>query len=290
MLVQLFLSGIATGSLYALIALAMVLIYRSSKIPNFALGETGMICAFLNYSFLQAGGFSPLIAFVCTLLLAALIGIAFEFFILRRAKQPDLLNLMIMTLGFQLVLYGVAGWKWGADPRLLPFPVWNDVSIELGGGVVSGADLLGVCILAGAVILLAILFRGTRIGLALRATQQNWHAARFNGIRTSRLLGLTFGLSSVLGALAALLIAPVSTLEPSLMWAPLIKGFAAAVLGGMTSPVGALVGGWLLGILENYFAAYIAPDFKSVVAFAIIIAVLCIRPAGLFGHHYERKV
>ena len=220
MLVQLFLSGIATGSLYALIALAMVLIYRSSKIPNFALGETGMICAFLNYSFLQAGGFSPLIAFVCTLLLAALIGIAFEFFILRRAKQPDLLNLMIMTLGFQLVLYGVAGWKWGADPRLLPFPVWNDVSIELGGGVVSGADLLGVCILAGAVILLAILFRGTRIGLALRATQQNWHAARFNGIRTSRLLGLTFGLSSVLGALAALLIAPVSTLEPSLMWAP----------------------------------------------------------------------
>jgi len=290
MLIQLFLSGIATGSLYALIALAMVLVYRSSKIPHFALGEIGMICAFLNYSLLQVGGMSRLMAFGGTLLLSALMGIAFEFFILRRAKQPDLLNLMIMTQGFQLALYGLAGWKWGADPRLLPAPVWNDVSIGLGGGVVSGADLLAVSILSCAVILLLILFRATPVGLALRAAQQNWDAARFNGVRTSRLLGLTFAMSSVLGTMAALLIAPVTTLEPSLMWDPLIKGFAAAVLGGMTSPVGALVGGWLLGILENYFAAYIAADFKSVVAFVIIIVVLCIRPAGLLGRDYERKV
>lgn len=290
MITQLLVSGLATGSLYALVALAMVLIYRASEIPNFALGETGMISAYLNYTLLQAGGVSPGLAFLLTLLFAALLGMAFEFFILRRAKQPDILNLMIITLGFQLVLYGLAGWKWGADPRSLPFALRSDISFQLGKAVVSGSDLLGVAILALAVLLLIGLFRGTRIGLALRASQQNWEAARFNGIRVRRLLGLTFGLASVLGALSALLIAPVATLEPTLMWDPLVKGFAAAVLGGLTSPLGALVGGWMLGILENFFAAFLAPDFKSVVAFAVIVLVLWIRPSGLFGRHYERKV
>ncbi len=133
-------------------------------------------------------------------------------------------------------------------------------------------------------------FRFTKLGVAMQATQQDSMAARINGVPARRIVGLTFGISSVIGAVAALLTAPLITLDPTLMWDALLKGFAAAVLGGLNTPIGAVLGGYLLGVIENLFGAYVSVEFKSVVAFLIIVLVLWFKPSGLFGRHHERKV
>ncbi len=152
---------------------------------------------------------------------------------------------------------------------------------------------LGVATIAiSAVLMVGVFafFRFTKLGVAMQATQQDSMAARINGVPTRRVVGLTFGISSVIGAVAALLTAPLITLDTTLMWDPLLKGFAAAVLGGMNAPVGAVLGGYLLGMIENLFGAYISVEFKSAVAFLVIILVLWFRPSGLFARHYKRKV
>lgn len=290
MLPQLIVSGLATGSVYALIALAMVIVYKTSEVPNFAQGEMAMISAYLAFALLASVGLSITGALAGALVGAFAIGVVFEFAVLRRAKEPTLLNLIILTLGFQLVLYGLAGWIWGGDQRLFPFPLSDHEAVVLGPVRVSELDLATLATALALVGLVFALVRFTRFGLAMQATQQNEAAARINGIRTRRVLLLTFGISSVVGAVAAMLIAPVTTLDPNLMWDPLLKGFAAAVLGGMTSLGGAVAGGLLLGVIENLFGAYVSLEFRSVVAFALIVAVLWFRPSGLFAPHYERRV
>jgi len=139
-------------------------------------------------------------------------------------------------------------------------------------------------------LMLFLFFRYSKVGIAMKATQQNAMAARINGIRTNRIMSLTWALSSMIGAVAGMLLAPIATLDPNLMLEPLLKGFAAAVLGGMTTLVGAALGGYILGILENLFGGYVSLEFKSIVAFLIIVLVLCFKPSGLFAKHYVRKV
>jgi branched-chain amino acid transport system permease protein len=138
--------------------------------------------------------------------------------------------------------------------------------------------------------LLFLFFRYTKVGIAVKATQLNNNTARLMGIRTSRILMGTWGLASVVGAVAGLLITPASTLDPYMMWDPLLKGFSAAVLGGMTSLPGAAVGAYIVGIVENVFGSYVSIEFKSVVAFALIVIVLCVKPSGLLARHYVKKV
>ncbi len=139
-------------------------------------------------------------------------------------------------------------------------------------------------------VLVAAFFRFTTLGVAMKATQQNPMAAEINGINTKRILALAFAMNAMIGAIAGLLTAPVTTLDPNMMLDPLLKGFAGAVLGGMTTLVGAAAGGYLVGILENAFGAYVSVEFKTLVALVLIVAVLWFRPSGLFGHHYVRKV
>lgn len=290
MLPQLLASGLSVGSIYALIALAMVLLYKTSEVPNFAQGDMGMLCAFIAFTFLVTYNLPFGVALILMLVVALLLGVVFEFAFIRRAKEPNILNLIIMTLGFQLMLFGLAGWKWGADQRNFPFPISDIETVQLGPVVMSQLNL--VTIVTGLALMAALFsfFRFTKLGVAMKATQQNPMAARINGIRTKRILAFTFGISSIIGAVAAILVAPITTLDPTLMWDPLLKGFAAAVLGGMTSLGGAVLGGYLLGIIENLFGAYISVEFKSVVAFALIVAVLWFKPSGLFARHYVRKV
>jgi branched-chain amino acid transport system permease protein len=138
--------------------------------------------------------------------------------------------------------------------------------------------------------ILFLFFKYTKVGIAMKATQQNATAARINGIRTNRILSITWAMSSIIGAVAGILLAPIATLDPNLMLEPLLKGFASAVLGGMTTLVGAALGGYILGIIENLFGGYVSLEFKSVVAFGIIVLVLCFKPSGLFARHYVRKV
>ena len=290
MLPQVLASGLSAGSIYALMALALVITYKTTEVPNFAQGEMGMVSAFVAYVLLTDYETGFFVAFVGALAFAFVLGVGFEAVCLRRIRKPSHLHLIITTLGFMLALFGLAGWKWGAEQRQFPFPVSANEVLRLGGASVS---TLGVAtILIATVLMVAVFafFRFTKLGVAMQATQQDSMAARINGVPAHRVVSLTFGISSVIGAVAALLTAPLITLDPTLMWDALLKGFAAAVLGGLKTPVGAVLGGYLLGVIENLFGAYVSVEFKSVVAFLIIVVVLWFKPSGLFGRHYERKV
>ena len=290
MFLQLLISGLSFGSLYALIALAMVIIYKTSEVPNFAQGEMAMISTFVAYALFESSGQSFAISFIGALCFAAILGVFLEFTFLRRAKDPNVLSLILITLGFEMILYGLAGWKWGADQRDFSFPVSDFDIINLGPAVASYLNIATVLITLILMFILFLFFKYTKVGIAMKATQQNPVAARINGIRTNRILSITWALSSLIGAVAGILLAPIATLDPNLMLDPLLKGFASAVLGGMTSLVGAALGGYILGIIENLFGGYVSLEFKSVVAFMIIVLVLCFKPSGLFARHYVRRV
>ena len=279
MLPQVLASGLSAGSIYALMALALVITYKTTEVPNFAQGDMAMVSAFIAYMFLTDFETGFILAFG-----------GFEGLVLRRMRNPTHLNLIIMTLGFSLALFGLAGWKWGADQRQFPFPVSASEVVRLGGVSVSTLSVATILIAGVLMVVVFAFFRFTKLGIAMQATQQDPIAARINGVPTRAVVGLTFGISSVIGSVAALLTAPLITLDPTLMWDALLKGFAAAVLGGLNTPVGAVLGGYLLGVIENLFGAYISVEFKSVVAFLIIVIVLWFRPSGLFGRHHERKV
>jgi branched-chain amino acid transport system permease protein len=287
---QLIVSGLSFGSLYALIALAMVIIYKTSEVPNFGQGEMAMLSTFVAFTLLVTYGYSYLIAFLGTMIFAALLGVFLEFVFLRRAKDPNILSLILITLGFEMILYGLASWKWGADQRSMPFPVSDFDTINLGPAVVSYLNIATIAITLLLMLILFFFFKYTKVGIAMKATQQNAIAARINGIRTNRILSVTWAMSSVIGAVAGILLAPIATLDPNLMINALLKGFASAVLGGMTTLVGAALGGYMLGIIENLFGGYVSVEFKSVVAFGLIVLVLCFKPSGLFAKHYVKKV
>ncbi len=290
MLSQLIVSGLSFGSLYALVALAMVIIYKTSEVPNFGQGEMAMLSTFVAYSLLVTHGYPFAVSFVGAILFAGVLGVFLEFVFLRRAKDPNILSLILITLGFEMILYGLASWKWGADQRDLPFPVSDFDIVNLGSAVMSYLNIATLLITLALMLLLFLFFKYTKVGIAMKATQQNVMAARINGIRTNRILSITWALSSMIGAVAGILLAPIATLDPNLMLDPLLKGFASAVLGGMTSLVGAALGGYMLGIIENLFGGYVSLEFKSIVAFGIIVLVLCFKPSGLFARHYVRKV
>ncbi|MCD6266735.1 MAG: branched-chain amino acid ABC transporter permease [Deltaproteobacteria bacterium] len=290
MFLQLLVSGIAIGSIYALVALAMVIIYKTSEVPNFAQGEMAMISTFVAFTLLDTFGQSFLVSFTGALLFAIVLGIFLEFVFLRRAKDANVLSLILITLGFEMMLYGLASWKWGADQHSFPFPVSDFDIVNLGKAVVSYLNIATLLIALFLMFILFLFFKYTKVGIAMKATQQNMIAARINGIRANRILSITWGMSSLIGAVAGMMLAPMATLDPNLMMDPLLKGFAAAVLGGMTTLVGSAIGGYLLGIIETLFGGYVSLQFKSIVAFLIIVLVLCFKPSGLFAKHYVRRV
>lgn len=290
MFLQLLVSGISIGSIYALVALAMVIIYKTSEVPNFAQGEMAMISTFVAFMLVDTYSQSFLISFTGALAFAILLGVVLEFLFLRRAKDPNVLSLILITLGFEMMLYGAASWKWGAEQQSFPFPVSDYEVVNLGKAVISHVN---IATLAAALLLMFILFlffKYTKVGIAMKATQQNMIAARINGIKTKRILSITWGMSSFIGAVGGMMLAPIATLDPNLMLDPLLKGFAAAVLGGMTTLVGSVIGGYILGVIETLFGGYVSLQFKSIVAFLIIVLVLYFKPSGLFSKHYVRRV
>jgi branched-chain amino acid transport system permease protein len=286
---QTIVSGIAVGSSYALMGLGMVLIYKASEVPNFVQGEMALLPVFMAYMLLESYGLPSYIAFPATLVFALLLGFFLEFAILRRAKEPNILGMIIITIGMEMMLLGLVSWKFGADPQMMPFPISAYDSIDIGGIFISTLDLLTLVVALIIMLVLFLFFRYSKIGVAMKATQQNENAARLMGIKTNRVRMVTWGISSFVGCVAGLLIAPV-LIEPYMMWDPMLKGFAGAVVGGMTSLPGAVFGAYIIGIVEHLFGGYVSIEFKSVVAFAVIVLVLCIRPSGLFARHYVKKV
>ncbi len=294
---QLILDGMSIGSLYALIALAMVIIYKTSEVPNFAQGEMAMISTFFAYYLMESHGFLFPYSFIGAIVFAVLMAMIFEFAFLRRSSEPNILNYILITLGFERALYGLAGWKWGADQKSFPssfdpLPISDHGVINAGGIAIGHISIIIIITSLVLILCIFLFFKYTRLGIAIKATQQNPLAARINGVRTNRIMSFTWGLSALVGAIAGMLFVPGTStgLDANLMLSPLLKAFAAAVLGGMTSLFGAIGGGFILGIIEKFFGFYVSSEFETVVSFAIIVLILWFRPSGLFGRHYVRKV
>jgi len=282
-------SGLSAGCLYALAALGLVLIYRTMEIVNFAHGEMAMISTFVAYTLLVRVGLPYVIAMLVALAFAFIFGMAIERVFLRPIQEGPLVSMMIMTLGLFMVFNGAAGWIWGFDPVSFPYAV-RGRPVFIGDIIVTRDSLLVLAvtvIMAGA---LYIALRFTMAGIAIRATSQNPRAARLMGVPVPKVYSLTWGMSAVLGAVAGILIAPTTFLSPSMMAEVQIKAFTAAVLGGFSSLPGAVVGGLLLGVLENLVEGYISTQLKSTFAFALIVVVLLIRPSGIMGTTERRKV
>jgi branched-chain amino acid transport system permease protein len=282
-------SGLAAGCLYALAALGLVLIYRTMDIVNFAHGEMAMVSTFMAHTFLVRLGFSYILAAVCAIMFAFVFGMAVERIFLRPIQGGPLISLMIMTLGLFMVLNGAAGWVWGFDPVSFPRAV-SGRPIWIGDLIITRDSILVLAVTIAMALALYAVLRFTMAGIAIRATSQNSRAARLMGVPVPKVYALTWGISAVLGAVAGILIAPTTFLSPSMMAEVQIKAFTAAVLGGFSSLPGAVVGGLLLGVLENLVAGYVSTELKSTFAFALIVAVLFVRPSGLLGTPPKRKV
>jgi branched-chain amino acid transport system permease protein len=282
--VQVLVDGVATGSIYAAVALALVLIFRSTGIVNFAQGEMAMFSTFVAWG-LHEGGVPLGLAVLTTLALSFLAGMAIERTLIRHFEGGDVLTLVIVTLGLFILLNGLAGWIWGFENRGFP-SVFPDDSWTLGGVRLSVESLGTVGVLLGVVGLLYLLFQRTKVGLAMRAAALDPASSALVGVRVGHMLMLGWGLAAALGALAGVLVAPRLFLDVNLMGSVLIYAFAAAALGGFDSALGAVVGGWVIGVSENLAGTYvdfIGADLKILVPLGIIFVVLLVRPAGLFG-------
>lgn len=280
-------AGLATGCAYALLALSLVVVYRCSKHVNFAQGEMATLSAYGAFAMLQAG-LPYWAAFVGALVLSFLGGAAVERLIIGRLKAVSPLATVATFIGLFMAIHSLTGYFWGHDVRDFPSP-FPDISLM--GGLVSGQQL-GV-MLTTAILLAALwaFFRFTRIGLAVRAAAMNPDSAQLSGISTRLMFSMGWGLAAMLGAVAALLLAPVLYLDPSMMSGVLIYGFAAAVLGGLNSVPGAVVGGLLLGVLENLLGTYVVgSQLKLTVALIALVSILIWRPHGLFGKPSAERV
>lgn len=288
-MMQMISSGIALGAIYGLIALGIVMVYKATGILNFAHGEAAMISAFVAFSLLKWG--LPLWAVVpLTLAFGGLMGWSIERFILRRFIGKSLLSSAIVTLGLFLLFGDLALWIWGKDTQELP-SVFPTRPIDIGGGVVvSGTDIGILAVCAVLALVLFAFFRFTRLGIAMQATMENPVAARLMGIPIKRIYALSWSLSHVIAALAGLLIAPLTFLHASMMQHALHFAFAAAVLGGIGSMPGALLGGVIIGVSANLTGAYLSSQWKDVVPFLVMLAILIGRPHGLLARQHVKKV
>ena len=284
-------SGLASGGVYALLALALVLIYRSTGVINFAQGEMAMFSTFICWELTQRD-VPYWVAFFLTLVISFAGGVAIERLIIRPVENAPVLTVVTVTIGLLILLNNGAAWIWKGQQRLLENPFPKD-TYDIGGVVIAAQDLgiIGVSLLL--VALLWLLFQRTNIGLALRATALNPESSRLHGVRVSWMLALGWGLAAVLGAVAGILVAPTQgSFDQNLMLPILIFAFAAAVLGGLDSPLGAVVGGLTLGVVLNLVGAYIDffADLRTPAALILILLVLLVRPVGLFGRAVARRV
>jgi len=247
------------------------------------------VSTFMAHTLLVRLGLSYIPAALGAIIFAFIFGMAVERIFLRPIQGGPLISLMIMTLGLFMVFNGAAGWVWGFDPVSFPRAV-SGRPIWLGDLIITRDSILVLAVTIAMALALYVVLRFTMAGIAIRATSQNSRAARLMGVPVPKVYALTWGISAVLGAVAGILIAPTTFLSPSMMAEVQIKAFTAAVLGGFSSLPGAVVGGLLLGVLENLVAGYISTELKSTFAFALIVVVLFIRPSGLLGTPPKRKV
>jgi branched-chain amino acid transport system permease protein len=289
--IQQVMSGLATGGIYASLALALVMIYEATEVVNYSQGEMAMFSTYLCWSLLQAG-LPYWVAFFGTLVLAFVGGVLIERVVIRPVENAPILTIVIVCIGLLVILNSVAGWIYSYIQKPFPTPFPGE-PIKIGNIYFGKHDLgeIGVTLLV--LVLLFVFFRFTTLGLAMRAAAQNPVASRLVGIQVGWMLALGWGLAAAVGAAAGMMVAPIVFLDPNMMGGILIYAFASATLGGFTSPGGAVVGGLLVGVIENLVATYVSfigTELKLTVALALIIMVLLFRPSGLFGRVTVRRV
>ena len=289
--VQQVVSGLATGGIYASLALALVMIYQATDVVNFAQGEMAMFSTYLCWSLLQAG-LPYWAAFFATLVIAFAGGLLIERVVIRPVENASILTIVIVTIGLLVILNSVAGWIYSYIQKPFPSP-FPSKPIKIGNIVFGAHDLGAIGITLVVLLLLFLFFRYTTLGLAMRAAAQNPTSSRLCGIRVGWMLALGWGLAATFGAVAGMMIAPVVFLDPYMMFGIQIYAFAAATVGGLTSPLGAVVGGLLVGVTENLvgtYVSFIGTELKLTVALAMLIIVRLVKPSGLFVRFFVRRV
>ena len=290
-------SGLASGGIYAALALALVIIHRSTGVINFAQGEMATLCTYIAWTLIANHGWSYWPAFVVTLAFSFVFGFATHRVVIRPVERGNVLRIVIVTIGLLIAVNGFVTWEWTGEQRQLesPFP---SGTFDVGGVTISYQDVGTIGVTLGIVVLLWLFFQLTKVGLALRAAAVNPAEARLVGVRVTWMLALGWGLAATLGGVAGMLTAPSVGLDPNMMAPILIYAFAAAVLGGIDSPFGAVVGGLVLGVLLNlvgYLSQYrglgwFTDELRLPLALAIILVVLLVRPSGLFGRPQVTRV
>jgi branched-chain amino acid transport system permease protein len=274
-------AGIATGGVYASLALALVMIYQSTHHINFAQGELAMFATYMAWSMVNAG-VPYWIAFFSTILLAFVLGVLLQKIIIQPEQNAPVLSVVVVFIGLLVIFNSLAGWIFSYTIKSFPSPFPKEA--PFGIKFMSAHELGSIGVTLVLLLLLFAFFRYTPLGLAMRAAAQNPVSSRLVGIRVGWMLALGWGLAAAIGSTAGMMIAPVVFLEPNMMSGILLYAFAAALVGGIDSPGGAVFGGFLVGILENLLGAYlIGTELKLSVALLLIVTVLTIRPAGLFG-------
>ena len=289
---QLTVEGLALGAVYGSLALALVLVYRATRVINFAQGELALATTYVAYQLIQ-WGLSYWEAFFATLAIAFALGTLLQVTVIRPVQHRSVIAAVIVTLGLFILIDGIVNWIWGGDFKFVPQP-FGIGSYSVGGVTIQHlyVGMLGVVL--ASVLLVWALFRFTKLGLGMRAAALRPAAAALVGVRVEWMLALGWGLAAVLGAVAGLMAEPSQLfLQPTLMQPILVYAFAAAALGGLESPAGAIVGGAAIGVFLTLVVGYV-PEISSELqlpfAFAVLLGVLLIRPSGLFGRREVRRV
>jgi branched-chain amino acid transport system permease protein len=289
--IQQVVSGLATGSIYAALALALVMIYEATDVVNFAQGEMAMFATYICWTLLNAG-MPYWAAFFATIAIAFAGGVLLERIIIRPVEAAPILTIVIVTIGLLVIFNSLAGWIYSYIQKPFPSPFPKE-PIRFGGIVFGAHDLGQIAVTLIVLLCIYLFFRFTPLGLAMRAAAQNPVSSRLVGIRVGWMLALGWGLAAMFGAVAGIMVAPVLFLDPNMMGGVQIYAFAAATLGGFTSPLGAVVGGLIVGVVENLVGTYvtfIGTELKLTVALALIIVVLLVKPSGLFGRAVVKRV
>lgn len=282
------LAGLATGGIYASVALALVMIYQATHHINFAQGEMAMFSTFVAWSLLQAG-LPYWLAFAAAVAISFVVAAAIEFAVIRPMHKAPELSVVVVFIGLLVIFHSLAGWMFGYTVKTFPSPFPADAWYA---SQLMSAHQVGAIVIA--LVMVALLFaflRLTPLGLAMRAAAQNPASSRLVGISVGRMLMLGWGLAGAIGAVAGMMVAPVVFLDPHMMTGVLLYAFAGALIGGIDNPVGAVLGGFIVGVLENLMGTYVVgTELKLSVALALIVGVLIVKPSGLLGRRIVTRV
>lgn len=290
MIPALVIGGLASGSLYAMIGIAIAIVLRATDIPNFAQGEMAMVSTFVAFWLIDSYDVAWWVAILATLVFSVAQGVAVQQLVIRPLIGGPVLSAVIATLGMNVVLHSLAGMIWGHQTYVFPSPLSTLAPLRLGGFPLPVDSLFNMAVAAALILGVTLFLKFTWAGVALRAASQNQTVARLMGVSISRSFAIAWGIGGLAGGLAGVLVAPALFLDTNLMASLLIKGFAGAVLGGLGSLPGVFVGCLALGVLENLVGAYGSETFAEGTVFLILIAVLFLRPEGVFGRVRARKV